>query len=58
MTATVLPFLLSAAMPAGCYDTPHGAAFRYAWDDRPDCDLATEAGLPVGPFELPVLKAR
>ena len=31
---------------------------RYAWDDYPDCDLATEAGLPVGPFELPVLQAR
>ena len=33
-------------------------AVRYAWDDYPDCDLATEAGLPVGPFELPVLQAR
>lgn len=34
------------------------ASVRYAWDDYPDCDLATEAGLPVGPFELPVLQAR
>ena len=31
---------------------------RYAWDDYPDCDLATEAGLPVGPFELPVSASR
>jgi sialate O-acetylesterase len=27
---------------------------RYAWDDYPDCDLVSAAGLPVGPFELPV----
>ena len=31
---------------------------RYAWDDYPDCDLVSEAGLPVGPFELPVGPAR
>jgi len=31
---------------------------RYAWDDYPNCDLATEAGLPVGPFELPVSASR
>ena len=30
------------------------ARVRYAWDDYPDCNLVTEAGLPVGPFELPV----
>ncbi len=34
------------------------ASVRYAWDDYPDCDLATDAGLPVGPFELPVGPAR
>ena len=27
---------------------------RYAWDHYPDCNLKTAAGLPVGPFELPV----
>ena len=27
---------------------------RYAWDHYPDCNLRTAAGLPVGPFELPV----
>jgi len=27
---------------------------RYAWDHYPDCNLKTTAGLPVGPFELPV----
>ena len=31
---------------------------RYAWDDYPDCDLVSAAGLPVGPFELPVGPAR
>ena len=31
---------------------------RYAWDDYPDCDLVSQNGLPVGPFELPVGPAR
>ena len=30
------------------------ARVRYAWDHYPDCNLKTAAGLPVGPFELPV----
>ena len=34
------------------------ASVRYAWDDYPDCDLVSEAGLPVGPFELHVGPAR
>ena len=28
------------------------AIVRYAWDDFPAADLATAAGLPVGPFEI------
>ena len=33
-------------------------AIRYAWDDYPDCDLVSADGLPVGPFEIPVGRAR
>lgn len=34
------------------------ASVRYAWDDYPDCDLVSQNGMPVGPFELSVGPAR
>jgi sialate O-acetylesterase len=36
---------------------PHPAFVRYAWADSPVVNLYGQAGLPVAPFELPVVTA-
>ncbi len=43
----------SVTMPAG---TGAAARARFCWGDSPVCNLYDRAGLPAGPFELPVTR--